>query len=239
MKSTRNQGFTLVEMLTVMLIIGILAGIVLNVHGFVNAKAAKARADGEIHTIAAACEAYKTDNGSYPRMAKKTEGDTDKTTVPSLKQSNVPLNPMKDGNPTKQPYKDASQYLYSQLSGDWNYNGKRDNATDPSNPNGAAAMEPTGYMPFKPDQLLRVNASSVITGLLDPYGNSYGYSTAAALDEECFQANLKGGGPSSRNDTQNGFNTSFDLWSTGGRTTDPGGSGSDANAVWAKWIKNW
>jgi prepilin-type N-terminal cleavage/methylation domain-containing protein len=238
MKSTRNQGFTLVEMLTVMLIIGILAAIVLNVHGFVNAKAAKARADGEIHSIAAACEAYKGDNGSYPRLAKKTEGDTGTTTAPNLKQSGVPLNPQQNGNPTKQNYKDSSQYLYGQLSGDWNYNGKRDNAPDPSNPTGGSTMEPTGYMPFKPDQLARVSQSSTITALLDPYGNSYGYSTAAALDEECFQANLKASGPTSRPSTTNGFNSTFDLWSTGGRTTDPS-SGADPNTVWAKWIKNW
>src|SRR4051812_13928961 len=128
MKRNLTHGFTLVEMLTVMAIIAILAGIVLNIHGFVNSKAAQARAKGEIEAISSACETYKSDNGSYPRLPDPTEGKVPGP-PPQLTQAAPPLNPMQMGNPTSTKYKDASQYLYGQLSGDLNFNGIRDNAT--------------------------------------------------------------------------------------------------------------
>ena len=49
--SFSRQAFTLIEMLTVMLVIAILAGIVLNVNGLVQTKAARARAEGEMKSI--------------------------------------------------------------------------------------------------------------------------------------------------------------------------------------------
>jgi prepilin-type N-terminal cleavage/methylation domain-containing protein len=69
MKATslqRTRAFTLVELLTVISVIVVLAAILLNVLGYANNRACRSRALAEIHLIAAACESYKADNGQYP-----------------------------------------------------------------------------------------------------------------------------------------------------------------------------
>jgi type II secretory pathway pseudopilin PulG len=244
-------------MLTVMLIIAILAGIVLNLHGYVTGKASRARAEGEIQGLSAACETYKTDNGTYPRSDGNVGNFNPPTGLPTEgtisagsgsappKQGQVPLDPTKQGNPNTSAYQNASLYLYTQLSGDYNHNGIRDNY---NNPSGVSVLEPTGYFTFTSSMLGKPSGSStttssagtLITYIQDPYGNSYGYSTAAAADEDCFQAGIKSGLTNiQRVNPPHGYNSTFDLWSTGGRTTDPGSSGGDPNLVTSRWIKNW
>ena len=58
-------AFTLIEMLTVMAVIAILASILLSLNGLVQRKAALTRAHGEIVAMSAACESYKSDFGGY------------------------------------------------------------------------------------------------------------------------------------------------------------------------------
>jgi type II secretory pathway pseudopilin PulG len=102
----------------------------------------------------------------------------------------------------------ASLYLYEQLSGDTN--GTRQ---PPANAK--------SYFSFKPNMLLPAPPSiATVTAIRDPFGNSYGYSTAYAAD---IQSN-PGTTPS------RGYNPTFDLWST-----------ADANPPSDKnqWIKNW
>ena len=64
--STATHGFTLMELLAVITIIAILAGLVLQTAGYVQKKAARSRAEAEIATLAAALESYKADWGDYP-----------------------------------------------------------------------------------------------------------------------------------------------------------------------------
>lgn len=61
-----RSGFTLVELLTVVGIIVILAGLILGTAGYVQKKGARARAETEIAAMEAALENYKADNGAYP-----------------------------------------------------------------------------------------------------------------------------------------------------------------------------
>lgn len=61
-----SRAFTLIELLTVMAIIAILAGLVLGTAGYVQKKAARDRANTEIRAMEAALESYKADNGIYP-----------------------------------------------------------------------------------------------------------------------------------------------------------------------------
>ncbi len=99
-------------------------------------------------------------------------------------------------------YTAASLYLYEQLSGDLNGN-RRPVATAKT------------YFTFKSNQLSPSDQTLNVTAIRDPFGNSYGYSTAKAAKPTGTV----------------GYNPTFDLWSTAGAT-----SGTPNQA---QWIKNW
>ena len=181
------QAFTLIEMLTVITIILILAAILLNVAGYVNNKAATARTEGEIHAISLALESYKADNGIYP-----TDDGTDG------------LNAKANFDPAG--YQIASQTLYRALSGD-----------NDNNPTNTVTGSGKQYMEIKSNML----GGGTTAYMQDPFGNSYGYSTA-------YQADLNKTPPV--NPPTRGYNPSFDLWST---------AGGKASTDQPKWIKNW
>ena len=63
----RHDAFTLIELLTVIAIILVLAGLLLHIAGSANYKSSLARAQAEIQAISTALESYKADNGTYPR----------------------------------------------------------------------------------------------------------------------------------------------------------------------------
>src|SRR5207302_4045068 len=96
-------AFTIIELLVVISIIIILAGLILSTVGYVQKKGARLRAEAEIAAISAALESYKADNGIYP---------TDSNTTEKLKAS---LDP-DGGDPSK--FIDAGKYLYKTISGD-------------------------------------------------------------------------------------------------------------------------
>jgi type II secretory pathway pseudopilin PulG len=98
-------------------------------------------------------------------------------------------------------YQIASLYLYEQLSGD------ADNDRQPD-------ANTKTYFSFKPNMLSPRDQAVNVTAIVDPFGNSYGYSTNKAAHPT---GNV-------------GYNPTFDLWSTGGVTT-----GTDQS----QWIKNW
>jgi prepilin-type N-terminal cleavage/methylation domain-containing protein len=182
----RARGFTLIEMLVTMAVIAVLAGLVLGVGGVVQRKGALARAEATIRALSTACEDYKTDFGVYPRNA-----DTDA------------LDPRVHGDPTSSLYKNASVFLYKSLSGDMD----ADRRIDPT--------EGKSYYNFAINMLqpTQANATTVIA-VQDPFGFSYGYSTA------------------NQSNSAKGYNPTFDLWSTSGKTTSP-------STTQAQWKKNW
>jgi general secretion pathway protein G len=61
-----RAGFTLIEILVVIVIIMILAGIVIAAAKYALTKAARSRAQSEIASMEAALENFKSDNGAYP-----------------------------------------------------------------------------------------------------------------------------------------------------------------------------
>jgi len=186
-RGERNyNAFTLIELVLVVGIIIVLAGLVLSTAGYARKKGARARAESEIAAMSAACENYKADNGIYPREAASTDM----------------LNAKVSGNPST--YQAASLYLYKQLSGD-----------------SSANRNPTGksYMVFKPNMLFPPDQSQNVQYIQDPFGNSYGYSTANSVSSAL------------------GYNPTFDLWSTVGLTSNPPPSGTDT--ITPQWIKNW
>ena len=181
----RYNAFTLIELIVVVGIIIVLAGLVLSTVGYARKKGARARAETEIAAMSAACENYKADNGVYP-TSDITNG----------------LDPRFNGDPTTTGYKFASFDLYTRLSGDSSGN-----------------RSPTGksYMAFKPNMLFPADQTLNVQYIQDPFGNSYGYSTANSVNPA------------------QGYNPTFDLWSTAGLTSAGQPSQADQN----QWIKNW
>ena len=80
-----SGGFTIVELMVVITIISILAGLILSTAGYVQKKGATSRASGEIAAMAAALENYKADNGDYPSNSSSAN-------TTSLLQALMPTN---------------------------------------------------------------------------------------------------------------------------------------------------
>lgn len=195
-----RSAFTLVEMLTVMAVIAILAGLILSTVGYAQKKGASSRAEAEIAALSAACESYKADNGIYPQN----------TATDALNANNL-VNPFHN-NPSAYP--SASLHLYKSLSGDSDANRSR-NAGE------------TIYFPFKPNMLAPSSGTGTVTAINDPFGLSYGYSTA-------YKANLEKTTPANPSP---GYNPTFDLWSTAGGTAKKSSETEDQYRL--RWIKNW
>ena len=188
--SSFRRAFTLIELILVVGIIIVLSGLVLSTVGYARKKGARARAETEIAAMSAACENYKADNAVYPNSTGA--GGTDG------------LDPL---TTTLANYQMPCRYMYGEISGDRDFNGTPDTNVRP-------------YMAFKESSLLRADmsippsSSNPVTAIRDPFGNSYGYSTAKAANP---------GGTI-------GFNPTFDLWSIADGT-----AGTDQT----KWVKNW
>ena len=65
----RRLGFTLVELMTVIAIIGILAGLILGIAGYAARKADRSKAIAELEKIKGALEEYRLEFGAYPSLA--------------------------------------------------------------------------------------------------------------------------------------------------------------------------
>ena len=100
-------AFTLIELIIVIAVIIVLAGLILSTVGYVQKKGARSRAETEIAAISAACESYRADNGVYP-----TEATTDTLDAKAIIDMTN--------------YQAASQYLYGQLAGDPDFDGVPD-----------------------------------------------------------------------------------------------------------------
>jgi prepilin-type N-terminal cleavage/methylation domain-containing protein len=218
MKRHSSHGFTLIEVLTVIVIILIIAGWVISAFGPANKKAAEARAKSEIQMISAACESYKADNGEYPREEGKTEGSSN---------GGSPIDPRVHANPTSGNYKQSTLALYKLISGDAN----ADNRID---------QDAKVYLNFQNNKNMiggtrnSQQQVSQVQFLQDPFGNSYGYCTAGSRAAE--EARNKASGGNNQNAKQAGYNASFDLWSTAGKVATSGTPSDQDRMV---WIKNW
>jgi prepilin-type N-terminal cleavage/methylation domain-containing protein len=202
-KRRAKTAFTLIELLIVIAVIVVLAGLILSTFGYVQKKGARARAETEIAAMSAACESYKADNGIYPRDTTNNTTDT--------------LNARFDSDPSVTPfpnvYQNASRFLYGELSGDRNFN----NVID------AAEQANRAYFTFKPQMLdgpKDTNGNlTAVSYIRDPFGNSYGYSTANQADPT------------------KGYNPTFDLWSSAGIAPSP--TPTPPATQQDLWIKNW
>lgn len=67
-----QAGFTLIELMAVITIIILLAGLVVGGMGFVSERQAKEKAKTQIALLSKALEEYKLDNGTYPPTTNKS-----------------------------------------------------------------------------------------------------------------------------------------------------------------------
>jgi prepilin-type N-terminal cleavage/methylation domain-containing protein len=215
MKCSTPNGFTLIEMITVVGIIVVLASLIIGTAGYVNNKAARDKTLGLIKAYGLALDAYKNDNGNYPNS-----GDTEL------------LDPRKDWNPTggtsADRYQKACRDMYKDLSGDREPKGELDGKPEEGN---------TVYYSFKKDEL-SFKKDPASGGILkvyyvqDAFGGPFGYSTAGALQEQEYREEVRKNPRAARPSDKElkGYNPTYDLWSTGGGTSQ---------AQTGKWVKNW
>jgi prepilin-type N-terminal cleavage/methylation domain-containing protein len=69
MKTSSNNGFSLVELMVVVLVIAVLSGMVLGGVGYLHKKAIDARCEAQFALVQLAIEAYKSDHGFYPGVS--------------------------------------------------------------------------------------------------------------------------------------------------------------------------
>lgn len=63
----KNQGFTIVELVIIIIVIGILAAITIVSYGAVTENAARQTLEADIRSAASKLTRYKSENGSYPQ----------------------------------------------------------------------------------------------------------------------------------------------------------------------------
>ena len=107
MSAARSSAFTIVEVMAVITLILVLAGLTLATSGYVQIKGARSRAEAEIAAMSAALENYQADNGIYPGSS---------------------LDPSSTSTAL---YQSASAILYQNLTGDHDGDGQPD-STVPS-----------------------------------------------------------------------------------------------------------
>lgn len=76
LKKYSQKGFTIVELLIVIVVIGILAALVLNTFSGVQRRARDTERQTDINSIATQLEVYYNDNGGYPVLASQLNSDT-------------------------------------------------------------------------------------------------------------------------------------------------------------------
>jgi len=232
----RKGSFTLIELLTVMAVIAILAALVLSISGFAEKKAALGRAQVELKTLENACESYKADNGTYPYQPLAISGSIPPITNRGVTSSSVPSDLLfpAGANATgvsnyvpNSVYANASLELYEALTGDVYCSGT----------GGGSGTK--NYIPeFRPDAFGRSQPNAPIAAgtnaveyFSDPFGNCYGYSTACATASALGVTGTYG------------YNATFDLWSTGGQINNGSGTATlgsgQAGDPMLQWVKNW
>jgi prepilin-type N-terminal cleavage/methylation domain-containing protein len=195
-----RASFTLIELLTVIAIIAILAALTLAAASSVSKSAARSRARSEIAAMSAAMESYKEDNGTFPMPSTATGFSSTNayaSTIPSLSGGSYQL---------------SSAFLFYTLTGQQYF----------------GVPAPTGtkiYMTFKSSQLGNDTSSAAGNPIYikDPFGNSYGYFGGTVGDTSPNDAPVNGlnqfdlwstGGDVSG--TPTGMNSWISNWGLGG-----------------------
>lgn len=125
-RAAEQKGFTIVELLIVIIVIAILAAIVIVAYNGIVGKARDAQRVADMKTIMKALEVYKANNGIYPNAnptvnASGWEVSTNGTSATNFLSiltasgtlSKVPVDPVNKGDPTTlNPSYGANEYEY-------------------------------------------------------------------------------------------------------------------------------
>src|SRR4030042_638609 len=84
MKRFRNEGFTFIEIMVVVIILGILAAIILPKFTGRTEEARKNAAQSQVGVFATALDAYELDNGSYPTAEQGLKALVETPTTPPI-----------------------------------------------------------------------------------------------------------------------------------------------------------
>jgi prepilin-type N-terminal cleavage/methylation domain-containing protein len=105
-KNSSSYAFTLIELLAVITIIGILAGLTLGAAGAVRRHGAASTAKAEVAALQAACDRYFADMNEYPKTSSMPDPSSSSDVNPS----------------TSTKYSTAGKALFSSLFGTNQYN---------------------------------------------------------------------------------------------------------------------
>jgi prepilin-type N-terminal cleavage/methylation domain-containing protein len=109
----RNQGFTIVELLIVIVVIGILALLVITTYSGIQAKARNAKRQTDIQSLQTQLEAFFSQNGYYPSLTDMNSSTWLATNMKSLDQNALidPSSPTQSKTLASSPT--AKQYSYA------------------------------------------------------------------------------------------------------------------------------
>ena len=108
----RNQGFTIVELLIVIVVIGILALLVITTYSGIQAKARNSKRASDVKSLQTQIEAYFSQNGYYPSRTDMNTAAWLTTNMKSLDQNALidPSNPTQSKTLVAAPV--AKSYAY-------------------------------------------------------------------------------------------------------------------------------
>jgi type IV pilus assembly protein PilA len=111
----RNQGFTIVELLIVIVVIGILALLVITTYSGIQAKARNSKRQTDVQSIQTQLEAYFSQNGYYPSLTDMNSSSWLTTNMKSLDQNALtdPSNPSNPPSKTLLASPAAKSYAYA------------------------------------------------------------------------------------------------------------------------------
>ena len=115
----RNQGFTIVELLIVIVVIGILALLVITTYSGIQAKARNSKRTSDVKSLQTHIEAFFSQNGYYPSRTDMNNDAWLTTNMKSLDKNALvdPKNPSQSNDLVAAPAANSYAYAVTDSSG--------------------------------------------------------------------------------------------------------------------------